>query len=156
MWYCVVWQIQADVLEKPASSTLTCPAYRGSRFFWNNGTCLPEHKTFISLSAQNNVRLHDQKTVIQFLVGGNFLLATVTRWLLKSTQHPLQWAHEALSLAVKQAEHVANHSLPSSAKCYKRQDVHLHSPRHNFCGAYLIIEMENFTSLYNTTRNHIP
>jgi hypothetical protein len=45
--------------------------------------------------------LDDQKTVIQFLVGGNFLLATVTRWLLKSTQPPLQQAQEALSLAVR-------------------------------------------------------
>jgi hypothetical protein len=122
---------------------LTCPAHGGSRVLQNNGTYLSEQRKLSSLSAHNHTRLDDQKTVIpddhrtiiHFLAGGNFLLATVIRLVLRLTQLPLQWAHEAISLAAKQKKHAANCSLPSSARGYGRQDVHLHSPRHNFYGA---------------------
>jgi hypothetical protein len=47
---------------------------------------------------------------------GFFLLATVSRLAVGPTQPPIQWVPEVLSPGVKWLGHVADHSLPSSAK----------------------------------------
>jgi hypothetical protein len=47
---------------------------------------------------------------------GIFIFSTVYRPALGPTQHPNQWVPETLSLGVKQSEHEADHSFPSSAK----------------------------------------
>jgi hypothetical protein len=47
---------------------------------------------------------------------GLFLLATVSRWVLRATQLPIQWIPAVVSSGVKQSGHEADHSSPSNAE----------------------------------------
>jgi hypothetical protein len=50
---------------------------------------------------------------------GIFPFTTASRLALGPTQPPIQWVPGVLSLGVKQQEHEADHSTPSSAKVKK-------------------------------------
>jgi hypothetical protein len=53
-------------------------------------------------------------------------------------QLPVQWVLEALSLGVKQPDHEADHSPPSSAKVRECMELYLHCPNtSSWCGAYV-------------------
>jgi len=54
----------------------------------------------------------------------------VHRTALGPTQPPLQWVAGTLSLGVKQLEHEADHSPPSSNKVKECMELYLHSPIH--------------------------
>jgi hypothetical protein len=47
---------------------------------------------------------------------GIFLITTVFRPALGSTQPPIQWVPGAISLGIKQPGHEADHSCPSSSE----------------------------------------
>jgi hypothetical protein len=59
---------------------------------------------------------------------GIFLFTTASRTALGSTQPPLQWVQDALSLGAKRPEHETEHLLPSSAEVKECMEFFLHSP----------------------------
>jgi hypothetical protein len=58
----------------------------------------------------------------------NFLFFTSSRPTLGSTQPPIQRVPGALSLAMKQPGHEADHSPPASAEVKENVDLYIHSP----------------------------
>jgi hypothetical protein len=58
---------------------------------------------------------------------GIFLITTMSRMVLGTTQPPVKWVTRALSLGVKWLVREADHSLPFSAKVKECVELSLHS-----------------------------
>jgi hypothetical protein len=63
---------------------------------------------------------------------GIFLFTTASRKALGTTQPPIQWVPEALSLGVKRPGCEADHSPPYSAEVKECMELYLHSPKYAF------------------------
>jgi hypothetical protein len=67
----------------------------------------------------------------------NFLLSTLSRPTLGSTQPPIQWVQWAISLGVKRPGREAEHSPPTSAEVKKNVGLYIHTP-YAFMAQFLI------------------
>jgi hypothetical protein len=69
---------------------------------------------------------------------GIFFFTTASRPALRPTQPPIQWVPGALSLAVKQLGHEADHSPPSSTEVKECVELYLQLPNTpSWCGPQL-------------------